>query len=151
VKNRIRNPEENVNKHITGTRAAFLSSQGAAFSGCLLFLVVIAVLGYAGFKIGEPCWEYLEMREKVREALNWAVAGAAKSDAEILQKILVKTENTNVDIRQQNIKIIHEAKLLTIAVSWKREVIFPGYTLPLRFRVSLSEEKRWSRGGLILK
>jgi hypothetical protein len=132
-------------------RAVCLSSEGAAFSGCLLFLVIVGLLGYAGYKIGGPCWEYLEMREKVREALNWAVAGEAKPDAEILQKILGKTEDTNVDIRRQDIKIIHEATLLTIAVSWKREVIFPGYTLPLRFKVSLSEEKRWGRGGFILK
>jgi hypothetical protein len=130
---------------------SFLSSHGAALSGCLFFLVIIAVLGYVGFKVGEPCWEYLEMRQKIREALTWAAAGQQKSDAEIQQKVLAKTQDTDLDIRQKNIKVIHDGSQLTISVAWRREVTFPGYTLPLHFRVTLSEEKRWGRGGLILK
>ncbi len=130
---------------------AISSTRGAIQSGCLVFLVMVAVLGYLGFKFGEPCWEYIETRQKIREALNWAVANQEKPDTEILQKVLVKTEDTNVDIRQQNIKILHEGNLLTISVSWKREVALPRYTVPLHFRVTLSEEKRWGRGGLVIK
>ncbi len=139
-----------MNKKAGGMQRSILCQRGAA-SGCLLFLIFIAAVGYLGFKFGEPCWEYLQAREKIREALTWAAAGQAKPDKEILQMVLVKTEDTNIDIRQQNIKILHEPTLLTISVSWKRDVILPGYTVPLNFHVTLSEEKRWGRGGLIIK
>ena len=132
-------------------RAWIFSNRGGALSGCLVFVVIVAALGYVGFKFGEPCWEYLQVRQKTREALTWAAAGQAKPDAQILQKVLIQTEDINVDIRQQNVKIIHDPDLLTIRVSWKREVVFPMYTLPLNFHVTLSEQKRWVRGPLILK
>ncbi len=131
--------------------ASPLQNRGAVLSGCLLFLVIVAALGYVGYKIGEPCWEYLEVRQKTKEALNWAAAGQPKPEAEIIQKVIANNRETNVDIRERNVRIIPDQNLLIINVSWKREVPFPFYTLPLNFRVTLSEEKRWHRGGLIIK
>ena len=125
--------------------------RGAVTGGCLLFIIGMALLGYVGFKVGEAYWNYLEVRHKVREALNWAVAGVPKSDSEIGQKVIGNAREVGTEFTSENIQIKHTTEALTIIVSWVQEVEFPRYTLPLKFKVDLSEVKRWHRGGLILK
>ena len=125
--------------------------RGTALSGCLFFLILAAALGYIGFKFAEPLWEYLQVREKTREALTWAAAGQSKSERDIVQQVLAKNREIDMGFAERNVKVTHLANQLIITVSWQREVVFPVYTLPLNFQVELSEEKRWGRGGLILK
>jgi len=40
---------------------------------------------------------------------------------------------------------------LIIYVFWERKVEFPYYSFPMKFNVTLTEEKRWEKGPLILK
>lgn len=129
----------------------FKSPRGASTLGCLLFLVVLGAAGYAGLKVGTAYWDYFEVRHKIREALNWAVSGQAKSDAEIFQRVVSNVRQTGLELNPRNVKITHSGEDLTISASWKREIELPGYTFPLNFSVNLSEIKRWTRGGLIIK
>jgi hypothetical protein len=126
-------------------------NRGGLSFGCLLVLVLLAGVGFVGFKVGEVYWNYFDVREKVREVLNWAVAGQLKSDMDILEKVATSIREAGLQVPQRNIRISHSEGNLTIAVKWKREVVFPGYTLPLDFEVELTELKRWGRGGLIVK
>jgi hypothetical protein len=128
-------------------------NRGGLSFGCLLVVVLLAGLGFVGFKVGEVYWNYFEVKEKVREVLNWAVAGQVKSDQEILQKVVTHIREAGLELPApaRNIRIGHSESNLTISVKWKREVVFPGYTLPLNFEVDLSEIKRWGRGGLVVK
>ena len=135
----------------SGREGVFKRPQGASALGCLFFLVVIGAVGYVGVKVGTVYWDYFEVRQKIREALNWAVAGQAKSDAEIIQKVSSYVRQTGLELKPRDVKITHTGKELTITVAWKREIEFPSYTLPLNFLVSLTEIKRWTRGGLIIK
>jgi len=132
-------------------RSVFKSSRGASALGCLFFLIVIGAAGYVGFKVGTAYWDYFEARHKIREALSWAAAGHAKTDAEIIQKVISLVRQTGLELTARQVKITHSGDDLTITASWKREIEFPGYTLPLNFSVSLTEIKRWTRGGLIIK
>ncbi len=125
--------------------------RGAGTGGCLLFLIGIGVLGYVGFKVGEAYWAYLEVRHKVREALNWAVAVPPKADPDIVQKVIGNAREAGTEFSAENIQIRHTPDTLTIIVSWSQEVEFPYYKLPLKFKVNLSEVKRWHRGGLVVK
>jgi hypothetical protein len=129
----------------------FKSRTGASTLGCLFFLVVLGAAGYVGLKVGTAYWDYFEVRHKIRESLNWAVAGQAKGDAEILQKVVANVRQAGLELTPRNVKITHSGEDLVISVSWKKEIEFPGYTLPLNFSVNLSEIKRWTRGGLIIK
>ena len=125
--------------------------RGAATGGCLLFIIGIAVLGYIGFKFGDAYWNYLEVRQKAREALNWAVAGSPKAEIEILQKVIGNARDIGMEFSPDNIQIKQTTDTLTLIVSWVQEVDFPYYTFPLKFKLTLSEVKRWHKGGLILK
>lgn len=125
--------------------------RGTTTFGCLIFLVVVVVLAYVGFKLGEAGWNYLEVKQKIREALNWAAAGKYKTEVEISQKVIVRVAEAGVELKPRNIKIQQTKDSLMISVSWERQVEFPYYSFPLKFDVTLTEEKRWEKGPLILR
>jgi hypothetical protein len=138
-------------KKVFDRESIFKSRRGASTLGCLFFLVVIGAAGYVGLKVGTVYWDYFDVRQKIRETLNWAVAGQAKSDGEIFQKVVANVRQADLELKPRDVKITHSGENLTISASWTREIEFPGYTLPLNFSVSLTEIKRWTRGGLIIK
>lgn len=138
-------------KKVFDRGSVFKSRRGASTLGCLFFLVVIGAAGYVGLKVGTAYWDYFDVRQKIRETLNWAVAGQAKSDGEIFQKVVANVRQAGLELKPRDVKITHSGENLTISASWTREIEFPGYTLPLNFSVSLTEIKRWTRGGLIIK
>jgi hypothetical protein len=138
-------------RKFSGRERVFKRNQGASTLGCLFFLIVIGAAGYVGLKVGTVYWDYFEVRHKIRETLNWAIAGQAKTDAEISQKVTSFVRQAGLELKPRDVKITHTGEDLTITVSWKREIEFPSYTLPLNFTVSLTEIKRWTRGGLIIK
>jgi len=138
-------------KKVFVRESIFKSRRGASTLGCLFFLVVIGAAGYVGLKVGTVYWDYFDVRQKIRETLNWAVAGQAKSDGEIFQKVVANVRQSGLELKPRDVKITHSGENLTISASWTREIEFPGYTLPLNFSVSLTEIKRWTRGGLIIK
>ncbi len=124
---------------------------GTTTFGCLVWLVVVGVLSYAGFRFGEVGWNYLEVKQKIREALTWAAAGQYKSEVEISQKVVASVAEAGIRLKPRNIKIQQTKDTLTISVAWEQQVEFPYYSFPLKLNVALSEEKRWERGPLILK
>lgn len=128
-----------------------LGWRGTSTMGCLVFILIAGVLGYVGFKLGEAYWRFFEVRHKATEALNWAVVRPPKSEADILQRVIENVAQEGVELSQQNIQILQTTDTLTITVSWVHEVEFPYYTLPLNFTTTQTEEKRWEKGGLVIK
>ena len=125
--------------------------RGTTTFGCLMFLILAVVLSYVGFKFGEAFWNYFEVRYKVQEAMNWAVAGTYKTEVQISEKVTVNVAATGVELKPRNIKIQQTKDSLIIYVFWERKVEFPYYSFPMKFNVTLTEEKRWEKGPLILK
>ncbi len=124
---------------------------GITTLGCLVWLVLIAVVGFVGFKFGEAFWTYYQVREQVRQALTWTVASGPKSEAEIVQRVISEVRSEEVQLTPRNVRINQTSDSLTLIVSWTREVELPFYTYPLDFEVRLTEIKRWGRGGLVIK
>jgi hypothetical protein len=125
--------------------------RGTTAFGCLIFLILVVVLSYVGFKFGEAFWNYFEVRFKVQEAMNWAVAGTYKTEVQISEKVTVNVAATGVELKPRNIKIQQTKDSLIIYVFWERKVEFPYYSFPMKFNVTLTGEKRWEKGPLILK
>lgn len=126
-------------------------NRGATFQGCLLSILLVAALAWMGFTFGQAGWTYLDVRQKTREALNWAVAGNPKPDSTIIQKVIDNTREAGVELTSRNVKITHTSENLNITVAWLQEVELPFYTVPLNLKFTLSEIKRWYRGGLVVK
>jgi len=133
------------------TRSVPPGWRGTSTMGCLVFMLIAGVIGYVGFKVGEAYWSFFEVRHKIQEALNWAVVLPPKSEAEIRQKVITNSAEVGFQFAQQNIQITQTADTITIVFSWSQEVEFPYYSLPLSFTTTQTEEKRWEKGGLIIK
>jgi len=124
---------------------------GITTPGCLFLLVLIAIVVFLGFKFGEAFWTYYQVREQVRQALTWTVAGDPKPEAAIVQRVISHVRSEEVQLTPRNVRITQTPDSLTLIVSWTQEVELPLYTYPLDFEVSLTETKRWGRGGLVIK
>ena len=127
------------------------NNAGITTPGCLVWLILIAILGFVGFKFGEAYWTYYQVQEQVRQALIWTVAGNSKPEPEIVQRVISQVRGAEVQLTPRNIRITQASDSLTLVVSWTQEVEFPFYTFPLAFEVSLTEIKRWGRGGLVIR
>jgi hypothetical protein len=137
---------------LRGKRKGFpLGCRGTSTMGCLVFILIAGVIGYVGFKVGEAYWSFFEVRHRTTEALNWAVVRPPKSEPDIMQRVIVNAAQVGVELSPQNIQIMQTTDTLTIIVSWVHEVEFPYYTLPLLFKTTLIEEKRWEKEGLVIK
>jgi len=129
-----------------------LGHRGISTSGCLVFLILLILLGFVGLKVGQGFWNYYNVREQVRDSLVWAVGSMQpKSEAEITQRVITNASGVGVQLSPRNIRISQTPQSLTITARWTEELEFPYYTYPLNFEVNLTEVKRWGRGGLVVK
>ena len=132
-------------------RSRHANNRGISTPGCLIWLVLLGILGFAGYKFGEAYWIYYQAREQIRQALTWTVAGDPKPEPAIVQRVITQVKDAEVQLTPRNIRITQTSDSLTLNVSWTQVVEFPFYTFPLGFEVSLTEVKRWGRGGLVIK
>ncbi len=125
---------------------------GLTTSGCLFFLILLILLGLGGYRVAAAYWEYYQAREQVREVLTWAVAGGAKEEASIAQRVIsTMKEETALPIAPRNVRVTQTSTEMTISVSWTRDLDFFVYVYPMDFEVRLTEIKRWGGRGLVIK
>lgn len=127
-------------------------NRGMTTSGCLSFLVLLAILGFVGYRIGAAYWEYYQVREQVRQVLTWTVAGQPKHEPDVVKKVIAKIgDETGLSLTPKNVSITQTANSLTLSVFWVRDLDFLVYTYPWDFEVSLTEALRWGGRGLVIK
>jgi hypothetical protein len=125
---------------------------GLTTPGCLFFLVLLTLLGLGAYRVGEAYWEYYNVREQVREVLIWAVAGGAKEETSIAQRVTSRLkEEMAFSISPRNVRVTQTTNEMTISVSWTRGLDFLVYTYPMDFEIRLTEVKRWGGRGLVIK
>lgn len=134
-----------------GTRKGTRKMAGMTAPGCLFTLFLILLLGFVGYKVGEAYWIRYQAKEQVRDVLIWAAAGQAKNDIEIAQKVISAMSDAGVQVSGRNVRVAHGTNTLTISVAWTHDLDFSYYAYPLPMEVSLTEVKRWGRGGLVIK
>ena len=127
-------------------------NRGMTTPGCLLLLILLAVLGFAGYRVGTAYWDYYQVREGVRNALTWTVAGEPKHEAAVVKRVIARVgDEAGLQLTPKNIRITQTASSLTISVFWAQDLDFLVYTYPLDLEVSLTEAKRWGGRGLVIK
>jgi hypothetical protein len=125
---------------------------GVTTSGCLFFLILLILLAFGGYRLAEAYWEYYQVREQVREVLTWAVAGGAKEEVSIAQRVESRMkEEPTLSPAPRKVRVTQTSNELTISVSWTRNLDFFVYAYPMDFEVRLTEIKRWGGRGLVLK
>lgn len=120
--------------------------------GCLSLLVLLAILGFVGYRVGTAYWDYYQVREKVREVLIWTVAGQPKHEADVVKRVIARVgDEVRLYLTPKNIHITQTASSLTLSVFWVQDLDFLVYTYPWDFEVRLTEPIRWGGRGLVIK
>jgi hypothetical protein len=126
--------------------------RGMTTPGCLLLLILLAILGFAGYRVGTAYWEYYQVREEVRNVLIWTVAGTPKHEADVVKRVITRVaDEAGLQLTPKNIRVTQTASSLTINVFWTEDLDFLVYTYPMDLTVSLTEPLRWGGRGLVIK
>ncbi|MCX5918786.1 MAG: hypothetical protein NTX30_19160 [Deltaproteobacteria bacterium] len=126
--------------------------RGMTTPGCLFLLILLAILGFAGYRVGTAYWEYYQVREEVRNVLTWTVAGTPKHEADVVKRVITRVaDEAGLQLTPKNIRVTQTASSLTINVFWVQDLDFLVYTYPMDFTVSLTEPLRWGGRGLVIK
>jgi hypothetical protein len=126
--------------------------RGMTTPGCLLLLILLAILGFAGYRVGTAYWEYYQVREEVRNVLIWTVAGTPKHEADVVKRVITRVaDEAGLQLTPKNIRVTQTTSNLTINVFWTEDLDFLVYTYPMDLTVSLTEPLRWGGRGLVIK
>jgi hypothetical protein len=126
--------------------------RGMTTPGCLLLLILLAILGFAGYRVGTAYWEYYQVREEVRNVLIWTVAGTPKHEADVVKRVITRVaDEAGLQLTPKDIRVTQTASNLTINVFWTEDLDFLVYTYPMDLTVSLTEPLRWGGRGLVIK
>jgi hypothetical protein len=109
--------------------------RGAGLLGCLVWLVLLAALGYAGWRFGVPYVEYLRFKE---EMLGQAQAAHMNPDEEIRAYLGEQATRLGIPLKARDVRVVRRAGSITISAGWSREVVLPRYRHTLHFQPSVS-------------
>lgn len=103
----------------------------------LVFLLVIALIGYSLFLIAKPHYNYYAFKSDLRERLYVSVAEGEK---EIMEEILKIAEQYNIPIEEQDIRLYKNERRYTAVISWEETVnFFNVYQKTFEFHVDTSQ------------
>ena len=103
--------------------------------GCLLYVLVMVAIIYAGYKWGESKWNYETMKADITEIAKFWVTQKTMNNALIKESIIEKGEGIGLDIYEEDIDIAFKDGVLTIDVYWDTPIKFPGKTFYVEHNV----------------
>ena len=110
--------------------------RGDSKVGCIFYLAIIAVIGYAAYMWGESKWNYETMKEKITEINKFWVGQKTKNLVQIKEAIIEKGDEIGLVIYEEDIEITVRKDSLTIDVYWDTPIKFPGYTYYIEHHVN---------------
>jgi len=114
------------------------AEKGKLGLGTVVFLSLVALGIYLGFKIAPPYWEYYSLKEAARQGLVSASAPPYR-DADAKEFVLEKAKRVGLPLKEGDLILLRDGKAVRIEFSWEREVVLPYYTRHFAFTVKDSE------------
>jgi hypothetical protein len=114
------------------------SDKGAVSLGFLIFLFLVALGIYLGFKLIPPHWEYYSLKEATRQGLVSSSAPPYR-DADVKEAVLQKARNLGVPLSEADLVLFRDRQAVSIEFSWEREVVLPGRVKRYSFTIKDSE------------
>jgi hypothetical protein len=111
--------------------------KGAGRAGCVVMVLVLAIVGYLAIKITPVYMDKVNFEDDVTRIVNRAGSDNWK-DPTIKQQILRTATGLNFDLDQGDIRIeragrFQSASRLRVTVKYRRPLEFPGYTHQFEF------------------
>ena len=117
------------------------TNKGNSKIGCTIYLIIICVICYFGYRWGEAKWNYESMKKETSELIK-ILATEKTPQIDKYKKILVnKAELCNIDLYEEDIEITQNNNGSVIELYWETPVEFPGYTYYLEHYLVVSRKR----------
>jgi hypothetical protein len=111
-----------------------LDSQcGKGFLGCLFSLLVLAGLGYLGYKFLPPYANHFQLKDALNEIAVRQAAGRGSSTKAVQDAVLAKAKDLQIPLRREDIRVRTEEERVYITVRYVVPVELPGRVYDLKF------------------
>ena len=116
---------------------------GESKIGCLIYILILAAIGYGGFNWGKAKWNYESMKEEITELGKLAADQKNINLNQVKDSIYKKADELEIELYEDDIEIIKDKHTITINVYWTTPIKFPGYTYEQEHFVTRTEQKRY--------
>ncbi|MDQ6887854.1 MAG: hypothetical protein M3068_11250 [Gemmatimonadota bacterium] len=99
--------------------------------GCLVFLLIVAALGYFGVDLAQPYMRYYRFRDAMAQEARFA---DHLSDAKIVIHLRAQADSLGLPPEAQALSVRRTTAGIEISSSWTETVVFPRYTREIPFR-----------------
>jgi hypothetical protein len=99
--------------------------RGEGQFGCIIGLIVLAVVGYIAFKVIPIKVKSAELRQEI---VDQARSAGNRSEGKIRYNIMKKAEELNLPLADKDLKIQQSSERIRISAEYTVPVEFPGYT-----------------------
>ncbi|MDP2279137.1 MAG: hypothetical protein Q8K51_13035 [Nitrospirota bacterium] len=118
-------------------KKARLFGNKEGFFKFVFVLLIIALLMYAGFRIGMPFYRYTSFRTDAEQIARVSVAGDIdKTRAQVFER----AQESNIPIKEQDIEVIKTTRGMRVKTSWSETVDILGiYQKTFDFKIDVEE------------
>jgi len=126
------------NELILRRRKATEGEGGRIGLGVLIFLAILALAIYLGFRVVPPYWEFYSVKEAARQGVV-AASAPPYHDSDAKDAVMEKVRRLGIPLQEEDLSIVRDGNAVSIEFSWKRDIVLPGYIRQLTFAVKDSE------------
>jgi len=109
------------------------SQQGKGCLGCVFSLLVLAGLGYLGYKFLPPYVNHFQLKDAMNEIAVRHAAGRGGGSKAIQDSVLAKAKELQIPLRREDIRVRTEEERVFITVKYVVPVELPGRVYDLKF------------------
>jgi uncharacterized protein HemX len=115
--------------------AKLLRSSGKGTVGCLFGLLIVAALGYLGYKFLPHYMSHFELKDALNEIAVYRAAGTKGSSEKqtIQEEVVAKAKELGIQLKREDVKVRQEEEKVYITVKYTVPVDLPNQVYNLNF------------------
>jgi len=121
-----------------GVRRAARGRRGAGAMGCLLPLLILAIIGYVGVHASDSALNYYRLRDAMRQEARFA---HRKTDDQIRIRLRAFVDSMAMPVAARKINIQRSETRISISADYQETIDFPLF--PKRFDFHPNAERRF--------
>jgi hypothetical protein len=107
--------------------------RGAGKLGCLFMLLIVAVIGYFGEKVGVAYWKYYQFRDRMQAEARFA---AHRPDADIKRSLADFADSLGMPEGAHNVIVRRGEHSIYIYSEYYQHIEMPGFVREFHFNPS---------------
>lgn len=107
-----------------------VSRRGSSMLGCLVWVVLIGIVGYVGAHVGEPYYRYYRFRDAVSQRVRFA---SVHKDAAIQSDIWAAADSLGLPEQAYHVQITRDSDTIRVTDSYEDSWTVLNYTRPVQF------------------